>query len=331
MSVLHGRDHIGAGGLIANPPAAGDIHADAIAADKIGIKADDLIVLYEPWSAFLKPRVGAGTRGQKACFNPLAAAPNIFCMQHGPNVIFAHLPAGHPSTRGLFHCAHGGLAGMAGAAHRFDLIWPFDHPGLLCQLFALKHFKPFGLQRSEPDHHDFINRQAHIAAAMAADQIIDFTGKGFCCQMGHIPAVKIEEICSGTLFAHQRIELRKKGRIFVVPHDHIAIGADDQCTKWVMGVPELHICAVTGITDIERVKNHQGPIVAGRDPLHQPVVPKTAHLLQIRQLKPGARPFVKRQFGWTNLYAIHIIGGVVAGHCAAAGVNLAVLAEWFDH
>ncbi len=202
MRVLHGRDHIGAEGLIANPPAAGDIHAYAIAVDEIGIKADYLIVLHQAWSAFLKPRVGAWTRGQEACFNLLAAAPNIFRMQHGPNIIFAHLSTGHPNTRGLFHCAHGGLAGMAGAAHRFDLIWPFDHAGLLGQLFTLKHFKPFGFQRSEPDHHDFINRQAHIAAAMAADQIIDFTGKSLCRQMGHIPRVKIEksapERCSRT-------------------------------------------------------------------------------------------------------------------------------------
>ena len=80
MGMLHGGNHIGAGGLIANPPAAGDIHANTIAANEIGIKADNLVVLHQPRPAFLKPRIGARTGGEKACFNPLPAAANIFSM-----------------------------------------------------------------------------------------------------------------------------------------------------------------------------------------------------------------------------------------------------------
>ncbi len=59
MRMLHGGNHIGAGRLIANPPAAGDIYTNAIAAYEICIKADNLVVLYQPWPTFLKPRIGA--------------------------------------------------------------------------------------------------------------------------------------------------------------------------------------------------------------------------------------------------------------------------------
>ena len=177
-------------------------------------------------------------------------------MQDGPDVIFAHLSARHPGTGGFFHGAHGRLAGMAGAAHRFDLIGPLNHAGLLGQLFTFKDFKPFRFQGSEADHHDFIHGQSHVSTPMGADQIIDFARKGFSRQMRHISAVKIEKISPGALFAHERIKFRKKRRIFVIPHNHIAISAYDQCTKWVMGVPQLHIGAVTGIPDIQRVKHH---------------------------------------------------------------------------
>ena len=59
MGVLHGRNHVGAGRLIANPPAAGDIYANAIAANQISIKANDFVILHQPRAAFLKPRIGA--------------------------------------------------------------------------------------------------------------------------------------------------------------------------------------------------------------------------------------------------------------------------------
>ena len=92
MRVLHGRYHIWGRGLIADPPAARDVHADAIAADQICVEANDLIVLHQSGAAFSKPRAGAGSEGQKPCLDPFAAALDVFRMQHSPNIILAHLP-----------------------------------------------------------------------------------------------------------------------------------------------------------------------------------------------------------------------------------------------
>ena len=92
MGMLHGYYYIGGRGLISDPPATRDIHANAVAADQICVEANDLIVLHQSGAAFSKPRAGAGSEGQKPCLDPFAAALDVFRMQHRPDVILAHLP-----------------------------------------------------------------------------------------------------------------------------------------------------------------------------------------------------------------------------------------------
>ncbi len=45
---------------IPEEPGPGDIGADAIAPDEVGIKGEDFVILDNPGAAFLEPRVGAG-------------------------------------------------------------------------------------------------------------------------------------------------------------------------------------------------------------------------------------------------------------------------------
>ena len=55
-------------------------HARNHAGNQIRIEAHDFVVLHDARAAFLKPRVGARTRGQQAGFDPFAAAPDVLCV-----------------------------------------------------------------------------------------------------------------------------------------------------------------------------------------------------------------------------------------------------------
>ena len=67
----------------------------------------------------------------------------------------------------------------------------------------------------------------------------------------------------------------------MVAHHHIAIRKEDQGAEWVVGVPQFHICAVSGEVDVERIKHQQCALVAGIYALHQPLMAKPAHFLEV--------------------------------------------------
>ena len=125
-SVLHGIHHIVSWFLISNPPGTGNINADSVTTDQISIKGNNFVVLHKPRPTFLKPRVGARAGCQQSCFDPFAAAPDIFSMQDSPDVILAHMALRYQCPRPQFHFRHGIFTSKAGTAHRLDFIWTFD-------------------------------------------------------------------------------------------------------------------------------------------------------------------------------------------------------------
>ena len=117
MAMLHRIDHIGARGLITDPPCATNIHTNSIRSDEVRIKGHDFIVLNDAWSAFLEPWICARTRGQETCFNPFPTTANIFRVQNCPYVIFAHISLWHTIARHALHFGNRCFTGMRGAAH----------------------------------------------------------------------------------------------------------------------------------------------------------------------------------------------------------------------
>jgi hypothetical protein len=65
MRMAHGGDHVGARVGVADPPGAADVDADAVAADQVSIKGEDLVVAKDAGAAFLKPGVGTRASGQQ--------------------------------------------------------------------------------------------------------------------------------------------------------------------------------------------------------------------------------------------------------------------------
>ena len=123
---LHRINHIGAGRVIANPPSARDVDANAISANKVGIKGHNFVVLNNAWATFLEPRVRARTRGKQACFNPFAAAFDVLGVHHSPDVILADVPVRHIGAGVILHCKARSFAGVGRASHRKDLVFAFD-------------------------------------------------------------------------------------------------------------------------------------------------------------------------------------------------------------
>ena len=80
VGVLHCRHHINARRFIPNPPCPTYIHTNDVGTNKISVKSHDFIILNNAGTTFLKPRVGAWARGQKAGLNPFSTSADIFSM-----------------------------------------------------------------------------------------------------------------------------------------------------------------------------------------------------------------------------------------------------------
>ena len=74
-----------------------------------------------------------------------------------------------------------------------------------------------------------------------------------------------------------------------------------------MSVPNLHICGVAGIADIEGIKQQYRVQIARCQPGNNPVQPIKPHSIQIGRSQPSCRPFVKRQIRWPNLNPVVVI------------------------
>ena len=98
-----------------------------------------------------------------------------------------------------------------------------------------------------------------------------------------------------------------------------------------MRVPQLHIGAVGGIADIERIKQQHAAVITINHMLGQPVPSVFSHRLQIGQGKARRRPFRKGQLGWADFNTVGIIWGIVAQGRTARWVDFTVFAEMFVH
>jgi len=79
-----------------------------------------------------------------------------------------------------------------------------------------------------------------------------------------------------------------------------------------VSIPQLHVCAVRGVTDVQRIKYQKSRIVPIDYVLGQAFPAVLAHGLQIGQIQAGSLPFPKRKLGGADFYAVGIIRGVIA-------------------
>ena len=329
--VIHRRDH-GSGRLaIADPPGAADIYADAIGADQVGIEGQDFVVVDDPWSAFLKPRVGPWARRQQARFDPFAATPDVGFVQFSPDIVLGYFSAWDLSSREMFHLGHRGLAGVVRAAHRQDLVRALDRPGAFGDFFAFHHLKPDPFKGAQPVHQDLVHTDAAVRAGMGAHHLIDLRGKAPRLLRRFVTRGEIEERGAMADLLDQRVEADQKRRVLVFPDNHVPVGADHAGAKRVVAVPKLHVRGVGRVADVERVEHQEPAIVARLKRLDQPLQPVFAHPFQVGQGQTRRRPFCKGQPRRSNLDPVRIIGGAVAQRFAARGIDLASLRVVFHH
>ncbi len=162
--------------------------------------------------------------------------------------------------------------------------------------------------------------RSRTSAAQAAAAIV-----------GLVAAVEVEQVGAGALFADQGVEFRQEHAVLVVPDHHVAVGADQQGAERVVGVPQLHVGAVGGVADVERVGHDQAAVAAGVDGVDQPLPAVLPHRGQVGQRQPRCFPLVVRQFGGPDLDPVGIVRGAVAQHRALAGVDLAGIAVVLVH
>ena len=98
-----------------------------------------------------------------------------------------------------------------------------------------------------------------------------------------------------------------------------------------MGVPQLHVGAVSRIANIEGVKEQEAGVAARLNSLRQASPSKPSHLLQIRQDETRIGPLCVGKLGRANFNSILVIGGIVASDGATTGVNLAAVSKVIVH
>ena len=98
-----------------------------------------------------------------------------------------------------------------------------------------------------------------------------------------------------------------------------------------MGVPQLHVGAVRGVADVQRVKHQQPAIVAVHDVLGQPLPAVFAHRWQVGQGQPCGFPFAKGKWRGPDLNTVGVIWGAIRQGGPKAWIDLAGLAVVLIH
>ncbi len=78
-----------------------------------------------------------------------------------------------------------------------------------------------------------------------------------------------------------------------------------------MRVPELHVGAVGGVTDVERIKHQHPGQITFLQLAADPVKPPLPHPGEVRRGQPGGGPFIKGQPGRADLNAVIIPGAAI--------------------
>ncbi len=166
---------------------------------------------------------------------------------------------------------------------------------------------------------------------MLGQQVAHLVGKGVGGDVHLVAAVEIEQVGARAHLAHQRVERGQERRVLVIPDHHVAVGAEQHRAERVVGVPELHVGAVGGIADVERIE-HQQPAIAARDDMvGQPPPAIASHRGQVRQLQPRLRPFAESQPRRPDLDPVRVVRRAVAQGGPPAGVDLAAVAVMQVH
>ena len=230
-------------------PAARYIAAIAMRADKIGVKGHHVTFLHDSRTAFLKPGIGARTRRQDTRLDPFAPAFDIAGMKRRPHFIFRYARA-----HCIPHFINGTLAGMNGTAHGIQLIGILDRPRMFGQHLAFQHINIIGAQCGIADMFDTVDSQSLVLAAKPGHQVKNNSHKFISRSRCPVAGFKIEEAGTMAHLTNQGQMLRQMFAIVEIPQDDIALRRHKTGARWIMRGPELHVCCIGGIADVQRVK-----------------------------------------------------------------------------
>ena len=162
--------------------------------------------------------------------------------------------------------AHRRLAGRERAAHRLDLVgsalsarassitsWPS------CSTSAC------GLERRDAVAIGLVEREPAVAAAMGAHQRRDL-GRPEPGVLGH-PLAAVE-VVPGARRPHLVDQLEVSGEMRAaveVEQDDRALGRDEGVAHRVVQAPDLHVGAVGGVAQVDRVADHDAGEIARRE------------------------------------------------------------------
>ncbi len=329
--VVHGGNHRVGGALVAHPPGAADVDADAVCPDQIGIKGHDFIVLDQTRAAFLKPRVGAGAGCQQPGLDPFAAAFDVALVQFGPDVIFGHSAQGNAGAGLMLHLGYRGFAGVVGAFHGQNFVRPLDGAGAFGHLFPLHHVKARAFQRAQAVDHDLVNGKTAVAAGMGAHHLVHLRRKAAGVIGDLVTADVVKERRTRAQFLDQRVEGHKKRRVLVFPHHHMPVGADQAGAERIVAVPQLHVGGVGGVADVQGVEHHDAAVIARDQRLHHPVPAEFAHAGQVGQGQACRFPFAKGKLGGADFDTVIVVRGAIAKGGPPAGVDLAAVGVVLVH
>ena len=191
--------------------------------------------------------------------------------------------------------------------------------------------KPAPFEGAEAVDHDLVDGEAAVVAGVGAHHLVHLTCEGAGVLCGRVAADVVEEGGAGAEFGHERVEGHEEGGVLVLPHHHVAVGAEEAGPERVVAVPELHVRRVGGVADVERVEHEEPADVAGDQRIGQPLPAVAAHRGEVGQREARRLPLAEGELGRPDFHAVVVVRGAVAEGRALRGVDLAAVAVGLVH
>ena len=132
----------------------------------------------------------------------------------------------------------------------------------LHHLLAVVHADALRLERCDALGIDMVDREPPVAAAVRAHQIGDLRGPARGV-LGDAIAALEEVPAAPRPHLVDQVELRREVLAAVeVEHDHRPVGRDEGVAHRVVQAPDLHVGAVGGVADVDRIGDHDAGVVA---------------------------------------------------------------------
>ncbi len=199
------------------------------------------------------------------------------------------------------HHPHRRLAGRDRAAHGLDLVRGLERAHELHDLLAVVQLEAQGLERQGPRPVGLVDREPAVAAAVAAQQIGDL-GRPAPGMLGHAgAAVKKIPGARRPDLVDQVQRLGEMGAAVEIEDDHRPLGRDEGVADRVVQAPDLHVGAVGGVAEVDRIGEDSPGVVAPRERRPQAGEALGPERLEVGRLELQGPPFLERQLAGSEV------------------------------